>query len=317
MQGFSSRVDCLSQSVPKHQQQVSLFYTANAARPFSTPATSLDPTALHFRSFACNSRAAKSHVRRSFPISHTRELTSTTSSAQHHQVRRPHQQIYISRALRRWPTARQPSVLAVRMTPRKRISVRRSVSGMSLASREAHFFTDRNCSDINDFNKVITILVGSEEQSFMVHQDLICDKSRFFKAACSDHWREGQDRVVRLPNIDPIAFKAYCGWVYSGELPKNTCTPTSSVGDKVDEQRLLVDLYILGDKLDDLQMRNQANSQLLDTMHRQRMLCNPGTLKRVYASTPPGSLLRRMLVDVTLARQRPSSFAEKISLNPA
>jgi hypothetical protein len=35
-------------------------------------------------------------------------------------------------------------------------------------------------------SEVITILVGAEEHRFTAHKDVICDKSKFFRAACSD-----------------------------------------------------------------------------------------------------------------------------------
>ena len=176
--------------------------------------------------------------------------------------------------------------------------------------------TDHKRRHIEDFSNTVTVLVGSEEQSFTIHQDLICAKSKFFKAACSTRWRSGNERAVRLPDADPSIFKAYSNWIYSGGLPKDTCTSERSDDDKAAETALLVELYILGDKLDDIEMRNAIKRQLLNTMRRQSTLTDSKPIRRIYESTLPGSLMRKMMVDVTLKRQVPSNFAEIISMYP-
>jgi hypothetical protein len=57
---------------------------------------------------------------------------------------------------------------------------------------------------------MVTVLVGKEEKRFTLHQDAVCANSKFFKAACSKRWREGQERTVRLPEAQPDIFKLYC-----------------------------------------------------------------------------------------------------------
>lgn len=55
-----------------------------------------------------------------------------------------------------------------------------------------------------DYDSLITVLVGAGEERFTVHKDVICVKSKFFRAACSDRWQEGQEKVVRLPEARSI-----------------------------------------------------------------------------------------------------------------
>ena len=93
------------------------------------------------------------------------------------------------------------------------------------------------------------MLVGPKEERFILHHDAVCARSKFFKAACSKQWREGQERLVRLPEVDPVVFKTYCGWVYSGDLAKPFCTSESEVKDRIAEQKHFIDLYLLGDSL--------------------------------------------------------------------
>lgn len=49
----------------------------------------------------------------------------------------------------------------------------------------------------------------TETQEFTVHRHLVCANSKFFKAACSKLWAEGEEKIVRLPEVKVDAFQAY------------------------------------------------------------------------------------------------------------
>ena len=120
-----------------------------------------------------------------------------------------------------------------------------------------------------------------------------------------------------MRDVDPTVFQAYSRWVYSGELPKPTCIGSSNASDKTAEKALLIELHILGDKLDDIDIRNQAKRMLLRSMKTHGSACTPAQVNRIYASTLPGSLARKMLVDVAISKHCRSDFANRISDNPA
>lgn len=69
-----------------------------------------------------------------------------------------------------------------------------------------------------DYNDTISVLIGSEERRFVVHKDVICSSSKFFKAACSANWKEGQEGIVRLPTAKPPVFEMYMDWLYFSEI---------------------------------------------------------------------------------------------------
>lgn len=56
---------------------------------------------------------------------------------------------------------------------------------------------------------------GDEQETFSVHQDIICDRSEFFKAACSKNWLENQEKTVRLPEQEVETFRLYLESVYA------------------------------------------------------------------------------------------------------
>lgn len=168
-------------------------------------------------------------------------------------------------------------------------------------------------SDINEFGNIVTVLVGTEEERFVLHQDAVCAKSKFFKAACSKQWLEGQERIVRLPEAGAAIFQAYCSWIYSGELQELTCTAASDVADGIAECKSLIKLYLLGDSLDDIALRNQMNVVLFKAMENQKKLVENGLIRLVWESTVPKSSMRGMIVDVFVSRHSCAQFAERVS----
>jgi len=171
-------------------------------------------------------------------------------------------------------------------------------------------------SNITEFGNIVTVLVGTEEERFVLHQDAVCAKSKFFKAACSKQWLEGQERIVRLPEADAAIFQVYCNWIYSSELQEPTCTAPSDTADKNAERESLIKLYLLGDSLDDVALRNQTNVMLFKAMRNQRKLLNTELTRLVWDSTVPKSSMRRMVVDVFVSRHSSAQFAELVSGYP-
>ena len=164
---------------------------------------------------------------------------------------------------------------------------------------------------------MVTVLVGQEVKRFTLHQDAVCDKSKFFKAACAKRWLEGQERVVRLPEVKPVDFQTYCSWIYTGQVADGTCTTASTNDERRQEYDQTIQLYLLADKLDDVQLRNRATIKLFHSMRSGDQLVNSTAINLVWESTLIGSPLIKMLVDTYITRLSRAVFAENISLYPA
>lgn len=67
------------------------------------------------------------------------------------------------------------------------------------------------------FGSTVIILVGPKEHRFEIHKDLLCQKSAFFKTACSGSFKEAEG-VVRLPDQDADIFKYFVHWLYTEKL---------------------------------------------------------------------------------------------------
>lgn len=59
-----------------------------------------------------------------------------------------------------------------------------------------------------DYNDTISVLAGPEEERFTLHTATACETPLFLKAACSHHWTEGKERLVRIP--EHSAWRSKC-----------------------------------------------------------------------------------------------------------
>lgn len=92
------------------------------------------------------------------------------------------------------------------------------------------------------------MLVGESEVSFTVHEKVITECSDFFRATCADGFREGKEKVVRLPEMEEEIFKSYVHWAYCNEVvtteDDDPLLPEQSQG-----STNLAKLYVTGDVL--------------------------------------------------------------------
>ena len=161
-----------------------------------------------------------------------------------------------------------------------------------------------------DFTNLITIIVGEDEQSFMVHKDMLCAKSKYFKSACSELWASGREKVVRPTQGTPEQFKMYSEWVYTSHLSINAEDP----GQQLDD---LIGMFILGDFLNDYQLRNATMDLLITTILGSTHVFGLDQLDRVYAATPTGSPLREFTVWWVLANVSQADLYINIARYPA
>lgn len=75
----------------------------------------------------------------------------------------------------------------------------------------------------------------------------------------------------------------------------------------------MVDLYLLGDVLDDVKLRNKA-MQLLSA---QVMHPRPETVGRIWENTPTTSILRKWTLDITIFNLARQCFADNAEDYPA
>ncbi|KAF3053471.1 hypothetical protein E8E11_009436 [Didymella keratinophila] len=108
------------------------------------------------------------------------------------------------------------------------------------------------------FDNLAEIEVGSQDQHKTYtahHSEALTSRSVFFREPLSGPWKEADERLVRIPDNDIEVFELYLHLVYHNEL---ACTPDPpSDTETGEEERLsLARLYVLCEKLQDIQGKN-------------------------------------------------------------
>jgi hypothetical protein len=160
-----------------------------------------------------------------------------------------------------------------------------------------------------DYHTTTSILVGTEEKRFIIHNAFICPRSKFFRAACSE--RCSESKIIRLPEVSADDFRLYAHWVYNSTIDVG-------VEDVEETQDNCLRMYILGDVLDDYRLRNAAMELLIDSLTSTTQP-SPETVWDVYERTPEGSPLRKLLVDwrIGSGEGERDKFAVEVELYPA
>lgn len=70
------------------------------------------------------------------------------------------------------------------------------------------------------FDGIIKVLVGPQGSTTAstLHTAFATKSSDFFVAALKKEWKEGQGRVVRLPEANKKAFSLYTQWLYTDSV---------------------------------------------------------------------------------------------------
>lgn len=149
-----------------------------------------------------------------------------------------------------------------------------------------------------------------------MHKDNICEKSKFFATAVSSNgWREGREKLVRLPDTVPSVFQMYIHWVYTGEVAPEIAFSSTEVS-SAQEQTAYFHGYLLADFLGDREMRNCIMETMISKCATWKGVPNAKFFCQVWERTPKGSPLRIFLVEYVFKHARILSFFKHVSTFP-
>jgi hypothetical protein len=155
----------------------------------------------------------------------------------------------------------------------------------------------------SNYNALVTVLVGPDEVEFTVHKGVVCARSTYFAAACSERWTEGLDtKIIRLIDTEPSTFQGYMDAMYDR---------LSYSSEK--SSRPLIKLYILGDFLNDVKLRNRAMTLLVSLRRCPSYM----SIELIWANTASGSRLRDWAMDMVRTKLGAGYFANSIQEYPA
>lgn len=136
------------------------------------------------------------------------------------------------------------------------------------------------------------ILVGSEQERFVVHKALLCNKSKYFTKALTGSFEESKTGIVKLDDVSPVLFRIFVTWIYDNVI-RYTAPDDShnleedfesirdcSICDWKEQDRdgdvpgtwpywALIGLYLLGDRFDAQQFRIGTIDALSDALDKQ------------------------------------------------
>ncbi|PVH96593.1 hypothetical protein DM02DRAFT_569316, partial [Periconia macrospinosa] len=120
----------------------------------------------------------------------------------------------------------------------------------------------RRSFDVDSFFKVV---VGRkpDQKTFLVHEEIICERSEFFRRAMNGNWAESTDRIVKLPEDRVEIFETYLNLIYTGKIPTELHAVPPTLDQMLSEYECLFRLYILAEKLQDIDAKNAAIESVL------------------------------------------------------
>ena len=111
-------------------------------------------------------------------------------------------------------------------------------------------------------------MVGAEGTPFQIHTRLLCDSSKYFKAAFEGKFKEGEDRVLELLEEDATVFETFQLWLYAGVL--DPLTPTCDAANPNLIYTIPLELYVSGDKHHISDLQNDAIDRSIDVVCYKR-----------------------------------------------
>jgi hypothetical protein len=147
----------------------------------------------------------------------------------------------------------------------------------------------------------IEVLVGKHRKSFSVHKNIVCARSPFFAAACSERWIESKSKSIELPEDDPDVFDIYLHCVYTNCVDVGDTEEALESEDGFDEHEReclrLLNTYILADKVGDVITSNMVIDEII-LMSEETDLLPSSKVTGIAASTaPPETPIYQLYLD--------------------
>ncbi|KAK3067748.1 hypothetical protein LTR53_015192 [Teratosphaeriaceae sp. CCFEE 6253] len=173
----------------------------------------------------------------------------------------------------------------------------------------------------SSFDSIFRVLVGPEEVSFHVHEQKLRQATPFFEAACPREWKEGSEKVIRLPTIEADSFEIYANWIYERQMKldlvplRGPPIPLEIPEDPIDQEERssraddiyqMIKLYVAADLFLDDSLKDEILSEMCcwaEGWSSEWTLSPiyPEHVRYAWAHTASESPLRKFLLDWFLA----------------
>ncbi|KAG9900949.1 hypothetical protein KCU98_g8293, partial [Aureobasidium melanogenum] len=138
------------------------------------------------------------------------------------------------------------------------------------------------CADMKE--RMMTLIVGSEEAHFTWFHEVLSFHSSFFAGAIKYSWStESQDKIITDHKV--------------GGYGAGSNNPSLTPWDYWD---LMVELYIFGNKYNIPRLQNVAINEIITLFREQFAFPRASTIYKIYERTPFGVSLRRLVTDIVV-----------------
>lgn len=148
--------------------------------------------------------------------------------------------------------------------------------------------------------KPVVVKIGDPPTHFEVNEHVLKRSSKYFQSALKEEvWVEGQERTITIDDIDSRFFNIYIAWLHSNRI--FTTRTKAQDADSHSKQVALVECYILGDRLLDIDFKDAITDAMLQ-QSLQNIEDNPRGGNR-YPTTACVCLLYENTTEHDRARQ--------------
>jgi hypothetical protein len=165
---------------------------------------------------------------------------------------------------------------------------------------------------------IVTLLIGPEHTPYYLHRDFLMHHSGYFKKALAGPWKEAEERVVTLSDVDVEPFDVLVHFLYTSSIPKDTAEWVKiSKAKRWKIEVIELKVLVLADRFLMPELLQAVNNDLVAS----RMKHAPYYELVIYAweNLPQGSPILRLLVDTHVANWEPKTDEgdeEELQLRP-
>lgn len=150
----------------------------------------------------------------------------------------------------------------------------------------------------------IIVKVGPELRKYYIHKDLLTHYSEYFRKALCGVWKEADEGMVCLSDIEPGIFNVFVNWIYTHNLPatQNKWVEVAEVKEedckgKITREVSMVQLKtcVLGDRLMTLNFHRIVSNAFIDNMIRIRRPPYYKVINYAYKNLPQDNKILDLL----------------------
>jgi hypothetical protein len=151
---------------------------------------------------------------------------------------------------------------------------------------------------------MVRIYVGSQRSLWVLPEEALCDRVQFFKSTFQGGFREGDKKVLELPEDDPIAFGFILDHILQEWAGENAI---NKLGDPEAVSMAWCRAWVLADKLGCPNISSRVELAYLEYLLKlsldERMI-PPAAAEYLYENTSEPCELREALVEIAVATYR-------------